>query len=292
MAGRIEGEHVLVTGGARGIGASIAAKALDEGALVSIIDLDEAAGRELLAALGAGKRASFTAGDVRRASDIAGALEAATKMFGPVKGLVNNAGRNVYADPVAMTEEEWEDVFAVDLKSAWLAARAVLPAMKAAKKGAIVNIASLHADMTYPGMFPYAAAKSGLVGLTRSLAPRWANGRFGSTRCRRATSRRRWSPSSSPATTPPYGKRCSPPIQCGGSAIRRKSPIAPSSYCRTNPRSSPAPTGAWTAAWAPASPAEPRLRSHTLKLANAAGVAGRTIAATREARLARVAAAR
>ena len=69
-----------------------------------------------------------------------------------------------------MTEEEWEAVFSVDLKSAWLVARAVLPAMKAAKKGAIVNIASVHADMTYPGMFPYAAAKSGLVGLTRSLA--------------------------------------------------------------------------------------------------------------------------
>ena len=69
-----------------------------------------------------------------------------------------------------MTEQDWEDVFAVDLKSAWLVARAVLPAMKAAGKGAIVNIASLHADMTYPGMFPYAAAKSGLVGLTRSLA--------------------------------------------------------------------------------------------------------------------------
>ena len=69
-----------------------------------------------------------------------------------------------------MTEDEWEDVFAVDLKSAWLVARAVLPGMKAAKRGAIVNIASLHADMTYPGMFPYAAAKSGLVGLTRSLA--------------------------------------------------------------------------------------------------------------------------
>ena len=61
-------------------------------------------------------------------------------------------------------------MFAVDLKSAWLVARAVLPGMKAAKRGAIVNIASLHADMTYPGMFPYAAAKSGLVGLTRSLA--------------------------------------------------------------------------------------------------------------------------
>jgi len=170
MAGRIEGRHVLVTGGARGIGAAIAGKALAEGALVSIIDVDEAAGAELLATLSAEKRACFSAGDVRRASDIARALEAATKLFGPVSGLVNNAGRNVYADPVTMTEQEWEDVFAVDLKSAWLAARAVLPAMKAAKKGAIVNIASLHADMTYPGMFPYAAAKSGLVGLTRSLA--------------------------------------------------------------------------------------------------------------------------
>ena len=170
MAGRIEGQHVLVTGGARGIGAAIAAKALAEGALVSILDLDEAAGAELIDALGAGKRAFFAAADVRLASDIARALETAARMFGPVNGLVNNAGRNVYADPVTMTEQEWEDVFSVDLKSAWLAARAVLPAMKAAKKGAIVNIASLHAEMTYPGMFPYAAAKSGLVGLSRSLA--------------------------------------------------------------------------------------------------------------------------
>jgi NAD(P)-dependent dehydrogenase (short-subunit alcohol dehydrogenase family) len=170
MPGRIEGRHVLVTGGARGIGAAIAAKALAEGGLVSIIDLDDAAGRELLTVLDADKRVSFTAGDVRRASDIERALEAGARKFGPVSGLVNNAGRNVYADPATMTEREWEDVFAVDLKSAWLAARAVLPAMKTAKTGAIVNIASLHAEMTYPGMFPYAAAKSGLVGLTRSLA--------------------------------------------------------------------------------------------------------------------------
>jgi NAD(P)-dependent dehydrogenase (short-subunit alcohol dehydrogenase family) len=169
MAGRLEGAHVLVTGGARGIGAAIVEKALAEGARVSIIDRD-AAGRDLLAALDAGERALFCAGDVTRAADISQAVEAATRIFGPVNGLVNNAGRNVYADPVAMTEDEWEDVFAVDLKSAWLVARAVLPGMKAARRGAIVNIASLHADLTYPGMFPYAAAKSGLVGLTRSLA--------------------------------------------------------------------------------------------------------------------------
>lgn len=170
MAGRIEGQHVLVTGGARGIGAAIVEKALTEGARVSIIDIEERAGQDLVAALSAGERAVFCEGDVRRARDIAEALETATQAFGPVTGLVNNAGRNVYADPVEMTEDEWEDVFAVDLKAAWLAARAVLPGMKAARKGAIVNIASLHAEMTYPGMFPYAAAKSGLVGLTRSLA--------------------------------------------------------------------------------------------------------------------------
>ncbi|MBV9288945.1 MAG: glucose 1-dehydrogenase [Hyphomicrobiales bacterium] len=170
MAGRIEGDHVLVTGGARGIGAAVAAKALAEGGLVSIIDLDDKAGRDLLSSLGAGARAAAYAGDVARAADVARAVAAAIGAFGPVTGLVNNAGRNVYADPVAMTEEEWEDVFAVDLKSAWLVARAVLPGMKAARKGAIVNIASVHAEMTYPGMFPYAAAKAGLVGLTRSLA--------------------------------------------------------------------------------------------------------------------------
>jgi NAD(P)-dependent dehydrogenase (short-subunit alcohol dehydrogenase family) len=90
--------------------------------------------------------------------------------LGPVTGLANNAGRNSYADPVTMTEAQWDDVFGVDLKSAWLVARAVLPAMIAARRGAIVNIASIHADMTYPGFFPYAAAKSGLIGLTRSLA--------------------------------------------------------------------------------------------------------------------------
>ena len=168
MAGRLEGGHVLVTGGARGIGAAIVEKALAEGARVSVVDRDPG-GRDVLVAVDA-ERALYCSGDVTRASEIAKAIETATRRFGPVSGLVNNAGRNVYADPVSMTEDEWEDVFAVDLKSAWLVARAVLPGMKAAKRGAIVNIASLHADMTYPGMFPYAAAKSGLVGLTRSLA--------------------------------------------------------------------------------------------------------------------------
>jgi NAD(P)-dependent dehydrogenase (short-subunit alcohol dehydrogenase family) len=69
-----------------------------------------------------------------------------------------------------MTEAQWEQVFAVDLKGAWLCAKHVLPSMRARRSGSIVNIASIHATLTIAGMFPYAAAKSGLVGLTRSLA--------------------------------------------------------------------------------------------------------------------------
>jgi NAD(P)-dependent dehydrogenase (short-subunit alcohol dehydrogenase family) len=170
MTGRLDGEHVLVTGGSRGIGAAIVEKCLAEGARTSFIDIEEAAGLALREALGAPDRTFFACGDIRSADDIARVHDAAVAKLGPVTGLVNNAGRNSYADPVLMTEAEWDDVFGVDLKSAWLVARAVLPAMIAARAGAIVNIASVHADMTYKGMFPYAAAKSGLVGLTRSMA--------------------------------------------------------------------------------------------------------------------------
>jgi NAD(P)-dependent dehydrogenase (short-subunit alcohol dehydrogenase family) len=170
MTGRLENEHVLVTGGSRGIGAAIVERALQEGARVSFIDIDETAGRAFADGLGRPDRVFFQRGDVRRAEDIARMHSDAVRALGPVTGLVNNAGRNAYYDPVRMTEAEWDDVFSVDLKSAWLCARAVLPAMIAANKGAIVNIASVHADHTFRGYFPYAAAKSGLVGMTRSLA--------------------------------------------------------------------------------------------------------------------------
>jgi NAD(P)-dependent dehydrogenase (short-subunit alcohol dehydrogenase family) len=69
-----------------------------------------------------------------------------------------------------MTVEEWEHVFAIDLRGPWLCSKHALPSMREARGGSIVNIASIHAFMTTPGMFPYAAAKSGLLGLTRNLA--------------------------------------------------------------------------------------------------------------------------
>ncbi|MFZ4496344.1 MAG: SDR family NAD(P)-dependent oxidoreductase [Candidatus Nanopelagicales bacterium] len=87
-----------------------------------------------------------------------------------VVGLVNCAGIASYANPVEMSEEHWDRVFAVDLKSCWLVAKHVIPHMVKKGQGSIVNVSSIHARLTVPGMFPYAAAKSGVIGLTRSLA--------------------------------------------------------------------------------------------------------------------------
>src|SRR5438105_7375678 len=116
MLGRLADGHILVTGGSKGIGAAIVEKCLKEEARVSFIDIDEAGGRALVRDLGAGEhRLVFRMGDVRVAADIARVHQEAVAKLGPVTGLVNNAGRNSYADPVTMTESEWDDVFAVDL---------------------------------------------------------------------------------------------------------------------------------------------------------------------------------
>ncbi|MFC9331017.1 SDR family NAD(P)-dependent oxidoreductase [Kitasatospora sp. NPDC057015] len=168
---QLEGRVAIVTGGANGIGRSIAALAAGQGAAVAILDLDREAGmREQSVLVDAGFTALFRQTDVTDARCVQEAVALVTEELGPVDILVNNAGRNVYAEPVAMTEAEWDNVFDVDLKAAFLFAKYTLPSMIDLGRGAIVNIASLHARLTCAGMYPYAAAKSGLVGLTRSLA--------------------------------------------------------------------------------------------------------------------------
>ena len=162
MMQRLDGKVAIVTGGARGIGRAIVEKFSAEGARVAYFDLQPG---DL-----AHQRVTFVRADVTREADVAAAVRSVAEAHGAIDVLVNNAGVNAYADAVAMTEAEWDAVFAVDLKGAWLCAKHVLPAMKAARRGSIVNIASIHANLTIAGMFPYAAAKSGLVGLTRSLA--------------------------------------------------------------------------------------------------------------------------
>jgi len=168
---KLEGEHIFVTGAAMGIGAAIARDAAEEGARVSIVDIDVAGGEAFASELkSAGHEVYFHPADVGDLASMTTAHRAIVGEMGDITGAVNNAGRNSYADPVGMTSEEWDSFFAVDFKSVWHTAKLVLPAMRAAKKGAIVNIASIHARMTYPNYFPYAGAKSGIIGLTRNLA--------------------------------------------------------------------------------------------------------------------------
>ena len=159
---RLEDKIVVVTGGARGIGRATADKCAAEGARVVIFDL--AAPAEAPAGLEA------IAADVTREADVERAMREVVARHGRLDVLVNNAGVNAYFDAATMTEAEWDKVFAVDLKGAWLCTKHALPPMIAQRRGSIVNIASIHATLTIAGMFPYAAAKSGLVGLTRSLA--------------------------------------------------------------------------------------------------------------------------
>jgi NAD(P)-dependent dehydrogenase (short-subunit alcohol dehydrogenase family) len=166
--GRLAGKVTFVTGGARGIGRAIVEKFAAEGATVTFVDLEDAAGRQM--ATGDGGRVEFNRADITVEAEVQRAIEAVVAAHGTIDVLVNNAGVNTYFDATEMTEAEWDRVFAVDLKGAWLCAKHALRPMKRAGRGSIVNIASIHATLTMAGMFPYAAAKSGVVGLTRSLA--------------------------------------------------------------------------------------------------------------------------
>lgn len=165
---RLENKVAVVTGGAQGIGQAIVQKFVAEGARVALLDIDEPRGRAEAERHGDAVR--FIRCDITREADVAAAIAGTVEAFGTVDILVNNAGVNTYFDATTMTEDEWEKVFAVDLKGAWLCCKHALPHMREQGSGAIVNIASIHAFMTTYNQFPYAAAKSGMVGLTRSLA--------------------------------------------------------------------------------------------------------------------------
>lgn len=170
----LKGEVALVTGAAKGIGQGIAWQLAKQGATVVIADIDDLAGLETTKALQAsGANASFIHANIASEEQIIAAVHHCTKQHAGLDILVNNAGINLSYDATQMTSQEWDDVMAIDLKGAWLCSKHAIPKMLERGKGVIINIASVHATMTSYNVFPYAVAKSGLIGMTRNLALDW-----------------------------------------------------------------------------------------------------------------------
>jgi NAD(P)-dependent dehydrogenase (short-subunit alcohol dehydrogenase family) len=160
----------IVTGGSRGIGLATVERLLAGGSRVAFCGRDARAGEQAIAQVVKPRDAVFVRCDVALEDEVRGLVAACVERFGPPTLLVNNAGINASFDAVSMTEGQWDAFFAVDLKAAWLCAKHALPHLLEAQGGAIVNVSSIHAVVTRDSFFPYAAAKSALVGLTRSLA--------------------------------------------------------------------------------------------------------------------------
>jgi NAD(P)-dependent dehydrogenase (short-subunit alcohol dehydrogenase family) len=168
----LENKVALVTGSGRGIGRAIAQLFAKEGAKVFLSARTEpelTASAEDIAA--AGGIAAFITADLTREADCARVIAAAREKFGRVDILVNNAGH--YGPVVPVEEyplEEFDKVLAVHLRAPFLLSKLVLPEMYERKSGVILNISSLSAKAAYGWGSAYAAAKAGLLGLTRVMA--------------------------------------------------------------------------------------------------------------------------
>ena len=159
---------VIVTGGARGMGASHARGFVAEGANVVIADVLEKEGRTLARELG--DHAIFSRLDVTSDADWAATVAAAEDAFGPVSVLVNNAGIVRFGSITETEPAAWRQLIDINLTGTFLGIRAVVPSMRAASGGAIVNISSAGGMMAYPNTAAYAASKWGVRGLTKTAA--------------------------------------------------------------------------------------------------------------------------
>jgi len=168
----LKGKTAIVTGGGRGIGRAIARKLAGEGAAVLVASRSskeiDAVAAEIQQV---GGRAKAVAADVSKEAGCEKIVRATREAFGATDILVNNAG---ILGPVAPTEgttpQQWDEVLAINLTSAFLMSRLVVPEMYERGSGVILNISSVAAKAAYPMNSAYAAAKAGLLGLTRTLA--------------------------------------------------------------------------------------------------------------------------
>jgi len=168
---RLAGRAAIVTGAAGGIGRAIAARCAAEGAAVLIADRQRDAGEAAATAIrSAGGQAEFAATDVTSEADVRAMVDAAVARFGRLDILVNNAGIGRFVPFEQLEPGEWDRIFAVNLRAAYLACRAAVPHLKRSGHGAILNLSSQSGLQGQPMNEAYCASKAGVILFTRSLA--------------------------------------------------------------------------------------------------------------------------
>jgi 3-oxoacyl-[acyl-carrier protein] reductase len=159
----------IVTGGGRGIGRAIALRLAEAGASVVVNDVEPV--DEVVTEIKAmGRQALPVLADVSSAKEVERLMAEAISAYGRIDILVNNAGIARDQLLLRMTEEEWDRVLEVDLKSVFLCTRAVLKHMVKERRGRVISIASIVGMVGNPGQANYAAAKAGIIGFTRTVA--------------------------------------------------------------------------------------------------------------------------
>lgn len=167
----LQGRVVLVTGGGSGIGEFIVREFAGQKAKVAFLDIAIGPSRNLAKALtDAGTPVHFEACDLTDVGALRSAIAAVKSRLGPVQILINNAAHDERHPTETVTEEIWDSRIAVNLKHQFFCSQAVLPDMKIAGAGAIVNLGSVSWMIAQGNMAAYTASKSGVIGLTRSLA--------------------------------------------------------------------------------------------------------------------------
>ncbi|WP_447530156.1 SDR family NAD(P)-dependent oxidoreductase [Vreelandella sp. TE19] len=161
-------KRVIISGGGSGIGAELVKAFIAQGARVAFLDIDTDAGEELVRALG--PKATFHACDIRDIERLQAVVKEIEAAQGPTQILINNAGLDDRHSIEDITPEYWDNCQAINLRHHVFATQSVLPAMKAAGTGAIINLGSISWMRGRPGMVGYTAAKAAINGLTRTLA--------------------------------------------------------------------------------------------------------------------------